>query len=101
MIVIAGTVRVRPDRRADAMAAARAMAAATLREPGCRAYRFAIDLDDPDVVHLFEEWTDGDALARHFGTPHMATFQAAIAGALAEVPAFRRYEVSSAGPLAV
>ena len=101
MIVIAGTVRVNPDRRDDALAAARAMATATRREPGCAAYRFAVDIDDQNVVHLFEEWTDADALKAHFETPHMATFRNAIAGVLAAPPEFRRYEVSAAGALFV
>ena len=100
MLVIAGTARVRPDRRAQALDALRTMTAASRQEPGCRAYRFAFDVDDAELVHVFEEWVDADALTAHFATPHMAAFQTAIAGALAAPPELRRYVVASAGPLA-
>lgn len=96
MIVVAGTVRIRPETRAAAVAAARTMAAATRLEPGCVAYRFAFDLDDPDCVHLFEEWTTAEALASHFATPHMAAFQAQLGGLIAAPPAIRRYVVEHA-----
>jgi quinol monooxygenase YgiN len=55
MIVIAGSVAVRPDRREEAARVARTMAAATQQEPGCVTYRFSADLDDPNVLLLFEE----------------------------------------------
>jgi len=99
MIVIAATARIRPEARAKAERAARAMAAASRREAGCVAYRFGADLEDPAVLHVFEEWESQDALARHFQTEHMRVFQAQLAEILAEAPAIRRYVVESAGPL--
>jgi quinol monooxygenase YgiN len=101
MLVIAGSVRIRADRRDAAVAAARAMIAATRREAGCVAYRFSFDLDDPDLVHLFEEWQSAEALAAHFASPHMAAFQGVLGDVLAGAPEIRRYDVASAGPLAV
>ena len=93
MIVIAGTVPVRPDRRADAVKAALAMAEATHAEPGCRTYRFAADLGDPNTFLVFEEWEDEAALARHFATEHMATFRRAVPALVAGRSAVRRYVV--------
>ena len=78
MIVVAGTVRVRPERRAEAVRVAVAMAEATRAEPGCLSYRFAADLADPDTFLVFEEWEDEATLARHFATEHMATFRRAV-----------------------
>jgi len=46
VIVIAGTVPVRPDRRAEAVRVAVAMAEATRAEPGCVTYHFAADLGE-------------------------------------------------------
>lgn len=100
-IVIAGTVPIRPERRDDAIRAARAMVAATRSEPGCIAYRFATDVADPNLVLVFEEWKDDESLKRHFETPHMATFQQEVPGFLAGVPSFTRYVVASSGPLSV
>lgn len=96
MIVIAGQVAVRPDRREDAARVAREMAAATQREAGCVAYRFSADLADPNTFLLFEEWESEEALGRHFKTPHMAEFQRQLPGFLAGAPAIKRYVVTSA-----
>jgi quinol monooxygenase YgiN len=99
MIVIAGSVSVRPERRDDAVRAARAMIAATRRETGCRAYGFHADLDDPNLFLVFEEWESEEALVRHFGTEHMATFGAQLPGLLAGPPKLTRYIVSAADPM--
>jgi len=99
MIVIAGSVRVRPEARERAIQVALEMAAATQKEAGCRAYRFSADLTEPTLFYLHEEWDDAGALTRHFATPHMATFQAALPGLLAGPPTITRFEVTSAGPL--
>lgn len=99
MIVIAGTARVQSEHREQAHAAARTMAAASRAEPGCRQYRFSVDLDDPDVVHVFEEWDSAEALEVHFATPHMAEFQTALGATLDGSPEITRFEVTVAGPL--
>ena len=96
MIVIAGSVAVRPERRDEAARVARTMAEATRKEAGCLTYRFSADLDDPNVMLIFEEWESEEALARHFQSPHMATFREALPGLLAGMPALKRYAVSAA-----
>ncbi len=95
MIVIAGRVAVRPERREEAVRVARTMVAATRREPGCRAYGFHTDLEDPNVFFVFEEWEDEQALARHFRTEHMATFRRHLPDLLAGPPALTRYTVAA------
>ena len=99
MIVIAGSVAVRPERRDEAVRAARAMMTATRREAGCRAYGFHADLDDPNVFLVFEEWESEEALARHFATEHMAAFGAQLPGLLAGAPRLTRYIVTAAEPM--
>ena len=96
MIVIAGSVAVRPDRREEAVRVARTMAAATRGEAGCQTYRFSADLDDPNRFLIFEEWESEEALATHFQTPHMAAFREALPGLLAGAPSLKRYAVASA-----
>jgi quinol monooxygenase YgiN len=96
MIVIAGSVAIRPERRDDAIRAARTMAAATRGEAGCITYRFSVDVDDPNTMLLFEEWETEEALGRHFQTRHMEAFREALPGLLAGTPTLRRYVVASA-----
>jgi quinol monooxygenase YgiN len=96
VIVIAGSVRIRPEARERAVAAALAMAAATRQEAGCRAYRFSADLADPTCFYVHEEWETAEALAAHFQTPHMAAFRAVLPDLLAAPPALLRFEVTAA-----
>jgi quinol monooxygenase YgiN len=100
MIVVTGSVRIRPEHRESAVRAALAMSDASGREPGCRAYRFSADLADPALFYVHEEWESAEALAQHFAAPHLAEFNSQIPGFLAAPPAITRFEVSAAGPLA-
>lgn len=99
MLIISGSVRIKEGAGARAAEAARGMAAATRAEPGCLAYRFSSDLGDPSLVYIYEEWESAEALARHFGTPHMAAFRAALPALVAGPATIVRYEVASATPM--
>jgi quinol monooxygenase YgiN len=99
MIVVAGSATLKADKLQEAAEAARAMREASLAEAGCLGYRFAMAIDDPRVMTIFEEWADADALTAHFATPHLAAFGAAL-GEFVDCPTeLRRFEVSSVGPL--
>jgi quinol monooxygenase YgiN len=95
MLVIAGTVKVKPEIRAEAVQAALRMAKASAAEPGCIAYRFSADLEDANTFLIFEQWESEAALTAHFQTPHMAEFNAAIGRFLAAAPAVHRYDVAN------
>jgi quinol monooxygenase YgiN len=99
MIVVAGRIRIRPERREEAIRVALRMAEATRAEPGCRTYQFFADLADPAAFFIFEEWDSDEALASHFQTAHMAAFRQQLPGLLAEPLAITRYEVVSAAAM--
>lgn len=99
MIVVAGAFPVDGSKVESITAAANAMRAATLAEDGCFEYRFSFATDDPNVVLIFEEWRDQEALTAHFGAPHMAVFQTQVAEFVTGAPRVDRYEVTSKGPL--
>ena len=99
MIVIAGRTRVKNDRLDDALVAAKKMAALSRAEPGCVDYRFAVDIEDPSVVRIFERWESQAALDAHFATAHFADFSALIVDVVDGDADFVRYEVAQAGPL--
>lgn len=65
-IIIAGTIDFDPDKAERAIVEARELIAASLREPGCRAYAWSLDPLTPGRVHVFEEWDSRAALAGHF-----------------------------------
>jgi quinol monooxygenase YgiN len=99
MLVIAGTIQIDPSKQEVATPAALEAMRATRDEKGCLSYTFSADLVEPGLIHVFEEWESQEALDAHFETPHMATFQQAMAGFGVQGMKIQRYEVSSVGPL--
>ena len=99
MLVIAGRIRLDPAKREAAIAAARELMRDTRVEPGCVSYTLSADVEDEAVFHIFEEWKSAEALAAHFGAPHMARFQAAAAGFGVKGMKLQRYEIASISPM--
>lgn len=95
MIIVHGTIPIRPDCREQALKLARGMTEATQSEPGCISYDFYIGLSDPNTLMLFQEWESMDALMRHFQTSHMEEFLRALPGVISGEISTRRYAVQS------
>lgn len=95
MIVIAGSVTIKPEHREEAVRVALTMARATQAEPGCASYRFSADLADPNTLLIFEEWESDDALVRHFQSEHMRVFREQIPTLVVRPPSIQRYAVSA------
>ena len=55
------------------------MERASLEEPGCHDYSFAVEISNPTRMRITERWDSTEDLVAHFATPHMAEFQAAMA----------------------
>ena len=98
MVLVTGTVRLRPEARDALVESARTVVAATLEEPGCHTYGFAFDVGDPDLVHVYEEWEDAEALRMHLDTPHVAAFSAALGPLVASPPQLTRWVGAEARP---
>lgn len=75
------------------------MVAASNAEDGCIAYAFTQDVLDPTVLHIVEKWQDEAALFAHFATPHMAAFQAALAGLDFQVVEVLKYHADDGAPV--
>ena len=78
-VIIAGTVRVAPERLAAFRPHQDAMLAASRAEDGCLTYSYAVDLQDPGLIRVFEVWRDQAAIDAHFQAPHMSAWR--VAGA--------------------
>jgi quinol monooxygenase YgiN len=72
---------------------------ASSAEAGCISYRFYLDIEDPNIAFLFEEWESQEALTDHNQTAHMATYRAKAARLFTGERALRRYEVAETRPL--
>ena len=75
-IILAGTVRLPPERLADLRPHLRAQVEATRQEPGCLDYALTEDPLDPGLIRVYEHFVDEDALAFHRASPHMAAWRA-------------------------
>jgi quinol monooxygenase YgiN len=100
MLIIAGSITTEDEGARDAFfAAVKPMVAATHTEPGCQEYAFSPDPDNSTRIMLFELWDDQAALDAHFATPHMAEFQAKMAGIAVAGMEIKKYTISDVGPV--
>ncbi len=79
MLIVAGTLTTAPGERDRVLALAREVIAATRQEDGCRDYVFSPDIDDPDVIRLYELWDGPEQLDAHLRSLHIATWREASA----------------------
>jgi len=75
-IILAGTVRLPPERLADLRPHLRAQVEGSRAEPGCLDYALTEDPLDPGLIRVYEHFVDEDALAFHRASPHMAAWRA-------------------------
>ncbi|MDH3644109.1 MAG: antibiotic biosynthesis monooxygenase [Gammaproteobacteria bacterium] len=95
MIIVHGTIPIRPDCRERALELAKAMTEATQSEMGCISYDFYVGLSDPNTLMLFQEWENMDALMGHFQTEHMDEFLRELPQVVSGEITTRRYAVQS------
>lgn len=99
MIIVAGTIRIAPERMEALRPHAKAVITKTREEPGCIIYSFAEDLVEPGLIRIFELWRSRDELNAHSRTSHMSEWRAAVAeiGVLARD--LKHYETGEGTPI--
>ena len=95
MIVVVGRVSSDAHKRAELIAVAQRLAAASREEDGCLGYRFYADTEQPEDFIFVEEWESEEALQRHFATPHIAEFMRAVPATLTAAPDVKFHQVES------
>ena len=76
MLLIIGTIRLRPEKLEQAKPAMERMVSASRAEPGCLEYSYAQDVFDPGLIRITEVWSSRAALDAHFASPHLASWRA-------------------------
>ena len=74
MIYVVATLTIKPETRADFIAAATACIKETRKEPGNIAYDLHESVTDPSKMVFVEQWENAEALVPHRGAEHMKTF---------------------------
>jgi len=99
MIVVNGIVRSTQEDIVALQGAISAMETASRAEEGCLDYTFSIEVNDPEMVRITEKWASVEALKAHFGTPHMAEFQATMGKRPPQSMEIKVYEVTEIDPI--
>lgn len=99
MIMVMGTARFAAGEIARLRELLMRNVAGSRAEPGCEHYAYAVDLEDPDLLHISERWTDADATKVHMATPHMRALMAALADAKVEALDIIAYDATYRGPV--
>ncbi len=95
MVIVLAQATARPEHR-DALAEALVNASVISRnDPGCLAYSFSSDLEDPNSFTSIERWESREDLDAHLATPHVAELIGGLQGKVTGPPVITVYEVSS------
>lgn len=75
MVIVIAKFMAKPGKKAQMVAAAQDLIAATRQEEGCISYSLLEDPYAENSLTFIEEWADKAALERHFTMPHIATWR--------------------------
>ena len=92
MIIVTGQVRFADGEIARLTPAFTMNIQATRAESGCARYAYGVDVADPNLLHVVEEWSDEDAVNAHMNTPHMAELMTALGTAKIEAISINAYD---------
>jgi quinol monooxygenase YgiN len=74
VIYVVATLTIKPETRAEFIAAATACIAQTRKESGNIAYDLHESVTDPSKMVFVEQWESAEALVPHRGADHMKAF---------------------------
>jgi quinol monooxygenase YgiN len=94
MIIITGSIIIRPKHRAEALALGIQHSARSRGEPGCVAHNCHTDAENPDRIVFVEEWTDMAAVQQHFAVPESGEFVRSLSAMAIGAPAIRLFEAA-------
>ena len=93
MIIVSGSIRVRPGRRDAFLAGSMEAVAAARRAPGCLDFVVAADPIETDRVNVYEQWESEAALEAFRGEGPGEDLSTDIVDA-----SVARHQISSSGP---
>ena len=86
MIYVVATLMVKPETRAEFIAAATACIKETRKEAGNIAYDLHESVTDPSKMVFVEQWENAEALVPHRGTEHMKAFGRVVKNCITAPP---------------
>ena len=95
MIIVKGSIPVKTAHREEAVDLVQRLARASRDEHGCLAYEVYIQADAPEVIMVWQQWSDLDALETHFASDHVDSFLDAIPDLIEGQVTSARFDVSA------
>lgn len=95
MIIVTGSVVVRPEGLDEAVAVSLEHVRRSRTEPGCLLHSVHHDVEDPNRLVFLEHWADRDALDAHFAVPASLDFVTRLAELASESPSMAIHETTS------
>jgi quinol monooxygenase YgiN len=92
MIIVTGSVHVRPDSIERALELGLEHVARSRQEPGCLLHSVLRDVEDPQRLVFVERWADAEALRTHFAVPASIAFVRELASLADDAPAMSLFE---------
>ena len=92
MIIVTGSVSVRPERIDEAIQESLTHVHRSRREPGCITHAVHRDVEDPNVLVFIEEWESMAALQTHFMVPESGAFVATLSELATTPPVLRVFD---------
>jgi quinol monooxygenase YgiN len=92
VILVTGSVKARPEMRAELLRLSLEHVHRSRLEPGCLLHSVHHDVEDPNRLVFVEHWADRDALMTHFRVPASGAFAKAAGDLAAEPPTLEIYD---------
>ena len=86
MIYVVATLMVKPETRAELIAAATACIKETRKEPGNIAYDLHESVTDPAKMVFVEQWENEEVMVPHRTAEHMKTFGRVVVKCITDKP---------------
>ena len=91
MIIITGSIRMKPEHRTEAIRLGIEHSTRSRAEPGCLAHNVHVDAEDATRLVIVEEWADMAAVQAHFAVPESGGFVKEVSAIATGRPEMRIY----------
>jgi quinol monooxygenase YgiN len=98
MLIVIGRVMCSTENRDDLVAALEEMQDKSRLEEGCQRYGFFAAVEDPLSFVAVEEWSDREALDRHFEQPHLREFAQRLGELVSARPEVAIHDIADTKP---
>ena len=84
MIIVTANITTNAGKRGEIISKSKDLVKSTRLESGCVSYGLYADTENDNILLVFEQWENIDALELHMETDHFKTFDQSIQDFLAE-----------------